>query len=106
MTFTVRAGEVAGVAGLQGAGHLSALEVVCGRTAISAGRVDVGGRGLPGSLRDAVRSGVAFVPSDRKRYGLMVDREVWENTTSVSWLGLGGAASRRSGRNWSAVPST
>ncbi|NNN38024.1 sugar ABC transporter ATP-binding protein [Streptomyces sp. S3(2020)] len=89
VTFTVRAGEVVGVAGLQGAGHLGALEVVCGRTAISAGRVDVGGRGLPHSLRDAVRSGVAFVPSDRKRYGLMVDREVWENTTSVSWLGLG-----------------
>ncbi|MFJ2237092.1 sugar ABC transporter ATP-binding protein [Streptomyces sp. NPDC087859] len=89
VTFTVRAGEVVGVGGLQGAGHLSALEVVCGRTAISAGRVDVGGRGLPRSLRDAVRSGVAFVPSDRKRYGLMVDREVWENTTSVSWLGLG-----------------
>ncbi|SED53655.1 ribose transport system ATP-binding protein [Streptomyces sp. PAN_FS17] len=47
VTFTVRAGEVVGVAGLQGAGHLDALEVVCGRTAVSAGRVDVGGRGLP-----------------------------------------------------------
>ncbi|GAA3847648.1 sugar ABC transporter ATP-binding protein [Streptomyces coacervatus] len=89
VTFTVRAGEVVGVAGLQGAGHLTALAVVCGRTGISAGRVDVGGRGLPRSLRDAVRAGVAFVPSDRKRYGLMVDRAVWENTTAVSWLALG-----------------
>ncbi|NUO45948.1 MAG: sugar ABC transporter ATP-binding protein, partial [Streptomyces sp.] len=89
VTFTVRAGEVVGVAGLQGAGHLTALEVVCGRTAVSAGRGDIGGRGLPRSLRGAVRAGVAFVPSDRKRYGLMVDREVWENTTSVSWLALG-----------------
>ncbi|MEU8752978.1 sugar ABC transporter ATP-binding protein [Streptomyces chartreusis] len=89
VTFTVRAGEVVGVAGLQGAGHLAALEVVCGRTAISAGRVDVGGRGLPRSLRDAIRAGVAFVPSDRKRYGLMTDRAVWENATAVSWLGLG-----------------
>jgi ABC-type sugar transport system ATPase subunit len=89
VTFTVRAGEVVGVAGLQGAGHLAALEVVCGRTAISGGRVDVGGRGLLHSLRDAVRAGVAFVPSDRKRYGLMVDRTVWENTTTVSWLALG-----------------
>ncbi|SDP20687.1 ribose transport system ATP-binding protein [Streptomyces sp. cf386] len=89
VTFTVRSGEVVGVAGLQGAGHLNALEVVCGRTAISAGRVDVGGRGLPRSLRDAIRAGVAFVPSDRKRYGLMTDRTVWENTTAVSWLGLG-----------------
>ncbi|MFJ9373105.1 sugar ABC transporter ATP-binding protein [Streptomyces sp. NPDC101455] len=89
VTFTVRAGEVVGVAGLQGAGHLDALAVVCGRTAISAGRVDVGGRGLPRSLRGAVRAGVAFVPSDRKRYGLMVDRTVWENTTAVGWLALG-----------------
>lgn len=89
VTFTVRAGEVVGVAGLQGAGHLDALAVVCGRTAISAGRVDVGGRGLPRSLRGAVRAGVAFVPSDRKRYGLMVDRTVWENATAVSWLALG-----------------
>ncbi|MEV5531267.1 sugar ABC transporter ATP-binding protein [Streptomyces prunicolor] len=89
VTFTVRAGEVVGVAGLQGAGHLDALAVVCGRTAVSGGRVDVGGRGLPRSLRDAVRAGVAFVPSDRKRYGLMVDRTVWENTTAVSWLALG-----------------
>ncbi|WP_405468941.1 sugar ABC transporter ATP-binding protein [Streptomyces canus] len=89
VTFTVRAGEVVGVAGLQGAGHLDALEVVCGRAEVSAGRVDVGGRGQPHSLRAAVRAGVAFVPSDRKRYGLMVDRTVWENTTAVSWLALG-----------------
>ncbi|MEV7384587.1 sugar ABC transporter ATP-binding protein [Streptomyces sp. NPDC091215] len=89
VTLAVRAGEVVGVAGLQGAGHLDALEVVCGRTAVSAGRVDIGGRGQPGSLREAIRSGVAFVPSDRKRYGLMTDRTVWENTTSVTWLALG-----------------
>ncbi|MGW0705441.1 sugar ABC transporter ATP-binding protein [Streptomyces sp. NPDC002643] len=87
--LAVRAGEVVGVAGLQGAGHLTALEVVCGRTAVSAGRVDIGGRGVPRSLREAVRAGVAFVPSDRKRYGLMTERTVWENATAVSWLGLG-----------------
>ncbi|MER5181151.1 sugar ABC transporter ATP-binding protein [Streptomyces sp. NPDC002896] len=89
VTLTVRAGEVVGLAGLQGAGHLDVLKVVCGRAAVSAGRVDIAGRGRPRSLREAVRSGVAFVPSDRKRYGLMTERTVWENTTAVSWLALG-----------------
>ncbi|MEU3788207.1 sugar ABC transporter ATP-binding protein [Streptomyces fructofermentans] len=89
VSLAVRAGEVVGVAGLQGAGHAAALEVVCGRTDVSAGRVDVAGRGRPRSLRDAVRAGVAFVPSDRKRHGLMTDRTVWENATAVSRLALG-----------------
>ena len=40
------------------------------------------------SLRHAALAGVAFVPSDRKRYGLMLERTVWENTAAVSWLGL------------------
>jgi ABC-type sugar transport system ATPase subunit len=40
-------------------------------------------------MRDAIGAGVAFVPGDRKRLGLMLDKSVWENATSVRWLGQG-----------------
>ncbi len=88
VSFSVPRGCVVGLAGLQGAGHLTALEVICGRTRPQSGDVRVGRGGRPRSLRHAALAGVAFVPSDRKRYGLMLERTVWENTAAVSWLGL------------------
>jgi ABC-type sugar transport system ATPase subunit len=81
---TVAAGEIVGLAGLQGAGHLDVLAVLSGR---ARGRVN--GAPAPRSPRAAVRAGVAFVPSDRKRYGLMLDKPVWQNTSAVTWLALG-----------------
>jgi ABC-type sugar transport system ATPase subunit len=106
VSLTAPARVVTGLAGLQDAGHLTALQVVCGRVRPAAGAVAVCGRGRPRSLRAAVRAGVAFVPSDRKRYGLMLDRAVWENTSAVRWLALGAggvllrprALRRRAGR--------
>src|SRR5205823_7647509 len=85
VSFSAAESEIVGLAGLQGAGHLTALEVLCGRTALSAGSVSPASR----SLRAAVRSGVAFVSSDRKRYGLMLDKPMWQNISAVSWLGIG-----------------
>jgi ABC-type sugar transport system ATPase subunit len=90
VSFDAPAGRITGFAGLQGAGHLAALEVVCGRARPSSGVVTLpGGEPPPRDVRRAVRAGVAFVPSDRKRYGLMLDRTVWENTSAVSWLARG-----------------
>jgi ABC-type sugar transport system ATPase subunit len=85
----VTAGEIVGVAGLAGAGHLTALEVVTGRATAAEGAVAVAGRTAPRSLRQAIRAGVGFVCSDRKRYGLLLDDPVWHNVASVRWLGLG-----------------
>ncbi|MFC1406279.1 MULTISPECIES: sugar ABC transporter ATP-binding protein [Streptacidiphilus] len=88
VSLTARRREVVGLAGLQGAGHLTVLEVTGGRARPASGSVRLPGGVAPRSLRQATGHGVAFVPSDRKRYGLMLDRPVWENITSVSWLGL------------------
>ncbi|MCR6485773.1 sugar ABC transporter ATP-binding protein [Amycolatopsis sp. OK19-0408] len=78
--FSVAPGEIVGLAGLQGAGHLEVLSALSGRGS---------GPGTPRSPRAAVRAGVAFVPSDRKRYGLMLDQPVWRNTSAAAWLGAG-----------------
>ncbi|WP_024285489.1 sugar ABC transporter ATP-binding protein [Cellulomonas sp. KRMCY2] len=87
--LAVAPGEIVGVAGLEGAGHLTVLEVVCGIARPTSGRVRLPGGGAPRSVRQAVRAGVAFVPGDRKKLGLMLDKTVWENATSVRWLGQG-----------------
>jgi ABC-type sugar transport system ATPase subunit len=87
--LTVAAGEIVGVAGLEGAGHLRVLEVVCGLARTTSGQVRLPSGVTPHSMRQAIAAGVAFVPGDRKRLGLMLDKTVWENATSVRWLGQG-----------------
>jgi ABC-type sugar transport system ATPase subunit len=89
VSLTAAPGEIVGIAGLEGAGHLAVLDLVCGLGRPAAGRVDLLGGPGPRSFRDAVRRGVAFVPGDRKRFGLMLDQTVWENATAVRWLGIG-----------------
>ena len=83
------AGEIVGLAGLQGAGHLDGAGGAVRPGA--AGRVS-GAAGRRARSRAAVRAGTAFVPSDRKRYGLMLDKPVWQNTSAV---GLAGPGPRR-----------
>ncbi|MFE2545208.1 sugar ABC transporter ATP-binding protein [Actinacidiphila glaucinigra] len=90
VTFEAVAGEVTGFAGLRGAGHLTVLDIVCGRARPATGQVTLpGGEPPPRDVSRAVAAGVAFVPGDRKRYGLMPDRTVWENTSAASWLARG-----------------
>jgi ABC-type sugar transport system ATPase subunit len=89
VSFTLRQGEIVGLAGLSGSGHRTVLEVLTGRTRHTSGTVTVAGAAVPRSMRAAIRTGVAFVAGDRKRYGLMLDKPVWQNTSAVSWLGLG-----------------
>ncbi|HEX7738465.1 MAG TPA: sugar ABC transporter ATP-binding protein [Marmoricola sp.] len=87
--LNARRGEIVGVAGLQGSGHTVILDAVCGRVRLDAGEVLLPGGVRPKSMRHAYANGVAFVPSDRKGLGLMLDRTVAENISSVAWLGLG-----------------
>ncbi|MWA02226.1 ATP-binding cassette domain-containing protein [Actinomadura sp. LD22] len=89
VSLTAAGGEIVGLAGLQGAGHLAVLDAVCGRARPSSGSVWLPGGRAPRSARHAVTSGVAFVSGDRKGRGLMLDKALWENVTAVSWLGQG-----------------
>jgi ABC-type sugar transport system ATPase subunit len=93
VSLVARAGEVTGLAGLAGAGHTAVLDALCGRLRPTAGSVRLpDGSPRPASMSAAVRHGVALLPSDRKRLGLMLDATVAENVMSVSWL-----ASRQGG---------
>ncbi|TYK53354.1 sugar ABC transporter ATP-binding protein [Actinomadura decatromicini] len=87
--LAVRAGEVVGVAGLAGAGHLAVLELVAGLRRASRGDVRLpGGRPAPRGLRQAIKGGVAVVSGDRRGRGLMLDQPIWQNIGQVRSIGL------------------
>jgi len=90
VTLSARRGEILGCAGKAGSGHSQVLEVACGLRRLARGRVRLpSGRPGPRSLRSAVRAGIALVPGDRARIGLMLDKPVWDNVSQVSSGSLG-----------------
>jgi ABC-type sugar transport system ATPase subunit len=82
ISFSVRAGEVVGIAGLVGAGRSDIAKAVFGLDEEARGRIEVGGVALPlGSPAAAMRAGLGFVPEDRKRQGLVLSLRALENVT-------------------------
>jgi simple sugar transport system ATP-binding protein len=83
VSFDVRAGEIVGIAGVAGNGQSELLEAVSGMRDQSSGVVRL--KGTPLSLEGddgahrARKAGLAHVPEDRQRMGLVVAFEEWEN---------------------------
>lgn len=93
VSFTVRPGEVVGLAGLAGAGQHEVFEALAGITVPSAGSVALpSGVQNPATIREAVRAGVAVVPGDRKEHGLHLESPIWENIALVGSIAMGRAA--------------
>ena len=83
VSFTVRAGEIVGIAGVAGNGQSELLESVSGMRDQSSGIVSLKGKPLSlegddGAHR-ARQAGLAHVPEDRQRMGLVTAFEEWEN---------------------------
>ncbi|HEY1356961.1 MAG TPA: sugar ABC transporter ATP-binding protein [Thermoleophilaceae bacterium] len=89
VTLNAPPGEIVGLAGVAGSGHLAVLELVAGLRRPRSGEVLLpGGRPAPRGLRNAIRAGVALVTGDRRRLGLLLDKTVWENVGQVRAVGL------------------
>ena len=87
LSFSLRPGEIVGVAGLVGAGRTELLRVLFGIDRAVGGEVRVGGR--PVQLRspmDAIQAGLALVPEDRKQQGVILEMSVRRNTSLPSLL--------------------
>jgi ABC-type sugar transport system ATPase subunit len=73
VSFTVRAGEIVGMAGLVGSGRSEIAQAIFGLDKDARGRVEIEGVPLKlGSPREAMRHGLGLVPEDRKRQGLVL----------------------------------
>jgi ABC-type sugar transport system ATPase subunit len=90
VTFKAPGGEIVGVTGLSGSGHRDVLAVAMGLRRPQSGRVLLpDGAEVRHDLRAAVRQGVALVPGDRRRIGLMLDKPIWDNIAQVRSVALG-----------------
>ncbi|WIB63475.1 sugar ABC transporter ATP-binding protein [Curtobacterium sp. MCBD17_040] len=80
VSFSVRAGEIVGVAGLVGAGRTELVRAIAGADGYDSGTVRVRGQVLPKkSVAAAVRAGIGHVPEDRKAQGLVLGASVNDN---------------------------
>ncbi|MCP1615419.1 ribose transport system ATP-binding protein [Azospirillum lipoferum] len=78
--FTLRYGEVLGVAGLVGAGRTELARLIYGADPLAGGGITLDGR--PVTIRgpgDALRLGISYLTEDRKRQGLFLDMSVHDN---------------------------
>lgn len=82
ISFQIKKGEVLGFAGLIGAGRTETAELLFGAARKTGGRVRLKGKeSNPKSPRDAIDTGVALVPEDRKRKGALLELDIRSNTS-------------------------
>ncbi|MGP2470617.1 sugar ABC transporter ATP-binding protein [Yersinia sp. 2540 StPb PI] len=80
VSFTVRAGEIVGFAGLVGAGRTEIARLLFGADPIGSGTLRIKGKAYhPASPRDAIAAGIGLVPEDRKQQALFMSLTVEEN---------------------------
>ncbi|MGH8873844.1 MAG: ATP-binding cassette domain-containing protein [Acidimicrobiia bacterium] len=80
VSFRLYPGEIVGVAGLMGSGRTELTQALFGIDHITSGQISVkGGPVAVHSPRDAMRAGIALVPEDRRKQGLVLQHAIRDN---------------------------
>jgi simple sugar transport system ATP-binding protein len=80
VSFDVRAGEIVGIAGVDGNGQTELIEAITGLRRIESGAIEVAGQSVdPRNARDMLDAGVGHIPEDRQRRGLVLEFTIAEN---------------------------
>ena len=81
VSFELRKGEILGFSGLMGAGRTEVARLIFGADPMDSGKIFIHGKEVSiKSTKDAVNAGIGYLSEDRKRFGLLVDKSVEENT--------------------------
>jgi ABC-type uncharacterized transport system ATPase subunit len=81
VSFTVRAGEIVGIAGIEGNGQTELIEALSGLAPVDAGSIQFSGRNVAGmSPRRLKELGIAHIPEDRHKRGLLLNSSLAENS--------------------------
>jgi rhamnose transport system ATP-binding protein len=89
VNLSVRAGEIVGLAGLVGAGRTELARAIFGLTPPDAGEIFLRGKSVRiETPAQAISRGIAYVPEDRRRHGVILDMAIRANITlsSLAWL--------------------
>jgi simple sugar transport system ATP-binding protein len=82
LSFELRAGEIFGIAGVDGNGQKELVEVLTGLAKPTSGDVLLKGKPIAGSSPRAIaEAGVGYIPEDRHKRGLVLDFDIGENMT-------------------------
>ncbi len=85
VSFTVRPGEIVGLAGLVGAGRTEVARAVFGADRPDSGRIELEGREIRvRSPEHAIAQGIAYLPEDRKTQGLFIEMALRGNTVAAT----------------------
>jgi len=80
VSFDIHRGEILGIAGVSGNGQQELCMALCGAAKISDGKITLDDRDISHlSIKERIGLGIGYVPSDRHRYGLVMDMSLAEN---------------------------
>ncbi len=81
VNFKLRRGEILGFSGLMGAGRTEVARAIYGADKIDSGEIYINGKQVKiKTPEEAVKNGICYLSEDRKRYGLLLDKSVAENS--------------------------
>jgi rhamnose transport system ATP-binding protein len=105
VSLSVKAGEILGLAGLVGSGRTQLAEIVFGLEPADAGEIRIRGAAAHiASPQEAIAAGIAYVPEDRRRHGVVLEMSVAENASlaNLEAVSQGGLVSGRQEREQAA----
>ncbi|MFD9590466.1 ABC transporter ATP-binding protein [Streptomyces sp. NPDC059980] len=80
VSFTIHAGEVMGIAGVEGNGQTELIDALIGLKAADSGVIRFTGDDVTSwSTRKRREGGIGYIPEDRHRHGLLLEAPLWEN---------------------------
>ena len=85
VSFELRKGEILGFSGLMGAGRTETMRALFGADPKQSGDIYINGEKVDiKTPRDAVSHGIGYLSEDRKRFGIIIDKTVAENSTMAT----------------------
>jgi simple sugar transport system ATP-binding protein len=80
VSFDIHKGEIVGIAGVSGNGQQELCMAICGAQKTTEGSITLDGKDITSlSIKERIALGIGYVPSDRQRYGMVMDMSLAEN---------------------------